>query len=49
MRNLDGEDTIIVENTNTGEAFTRRITDITIWKDTIIVSWDKGVEKTAPD
>lgn len=30
---------IIIENSKTGEYFTRQITDITIWQDWVIISW----------
>jgi len=42
VRKLDGKDTIIFVNTETGETFERRITDITVWKDLIIISFDGG-------
>lgn len=39
IRVLDGNDVIEVENTETGDVFTRRITDITTWKGMIVISW----------
>ena len=44
LRELDGNDFITVYNTETGEAFTRRITDISVWKGQIIISWDDTVK-----
>lgn len=39
VRMLDGNDTIEVQNTIGGEIFRRTITDITVWKNQIIISW----------
>jgi len=41
VRCLDGEDTIEIKNTETGETFTRKIKDITTWKSLIIISWSE--------
>ena len=41
VRKLDGKDTIVFINTETGEKFERRITDITVWEDLIIISYDE--------
>lgn len=40
VRQLDGLDTIELEDTETGYVFSRKITDITIWRGNIIISWD---------
>jgi hypothetical protein len=39
LRELDGNDIITVINTQTGETFERTISDITVWKGKIIISW----------
>jgi hypothetical protein len=40
VRFLDGTDTIKIINTETNEIMERRITDITIYKGAIIISWN---------
>lgn len=45
VRKLDGKDTIIFVNTETGEKFERRITDITVWEDLIVISYDELLEQ----
>ena len=46
VRFLDGKDKIIIEHTETGETFTRTISDITVYKDAIIISWkDSNLSK----
>jgi hypothetical protein len=39
IRELDGKDIIAVQNTETKEFFEREISDITVWKGKIIISW----------
>lgn len=43
VRVLDGKDFIVVHNTDTKEFFEREISDITIWKNQIIISWKPEV------
>lgn len=45
LRCLDGKDEIMVINAETGVAFERPITDITIWKGQIIISWRHEKDK----
>jgi len=44
IRKLDGDDTIVFVNTETNETFEKRITDISIWKDWIIISFTDVIE-----
>ena len=43
IRKLDGNDIIEITNTDSGDKIERIITDITIWKGEIIISFKKGV------
>ena len=45
VRKLDGKDTIVFINIETGEKFERRITDITVWEDLIVISYDELLEQ----
>ena len=42
IRKLDGKDEIKIVNTKTGETIERTITDITVWKGEIIISFKGG-------
>jgi len=44
IRKLDGDDIIVFVNTETNETFEKRITDISIWKDWIIISFADVIE-----
>lgn len=48
VRRLDGRDTIEIINTETGEKIEKHITDISVWKNDIIISfsmWPDGFVK----
>ena len=45
VRELDGSDKIEIINTATNEICERTITDITVWKGNIIISFDKRSKK----
>lgn len=45
VRKLDGNDTIEVHNTETGDKFERKLTDLTEYKGTIIFSWRPEVKQ----
>ncbi len=39
-RLIDGDSRVIrIENSETGESFQRPITDVTVWKDLMMISW----------
>ena len=42
VRTLDGKDVIEITNTETGEKHEGIITDISVWKGTIIISFREG-------
>ena len=42
VRTLDGRDMIKIINTETGESFARKITDISVWNGQIIISFKKA-------
>lgn len=39
IRQLDGNDILKIKNKETGEIVEKRITDISVWKEWIIISW----------
>lgn len=41
IRELDGKDVIKITNKSTGEVIERKITDISIWDEHLIISFDK--------
>jgi hypothetical protein len=45
MRELDGRDVIEIMNTNTGETIRRNITDISIWKGKLLISFKEFERK----
>lgn len=45
VRKLDGNDTIEIENTKTGKAIVRTITDISVYEGNIIISFSELEQK----
>jgi hypothetical protein len=45
VRELDGNDIIAILNTETGESIERKITDISIWKGKLLISFKESDEK----